>query len=242
MLACHLGTFNSLWFVFLSTPVDDPAHPNPPNYRRKLPFKFTGGLGMPPRDVGIVMSVLGVLGIAMQLFIYPTVNSKLGTVKSWRIFLYCFPVAYALVPFLAIVPSKTPPPAEKDGTQLYLALFGVLFIHVVGRTFALPATTILVNNCSPHPSVLGTIHGIGQSVSSGTRTIGPLLGGFFYGLGLSHGIVGAVWWGLSAVAIIGCIVSNWVREGDGHEIKLEGDDEAEEESLTDNVTRVSGGN
>jgi hypothetical protein len=173
------------------------------------------------------MAILGIIGITMQLFVYPTVNAKLGVVRSWRIFLYCFPVSYALAPYLAIVPSRSPPPAEKDGVVLYLALCGILFIQVMGRTFALPATTILINNCSPHPSVLGTIHGIGQSVSSGMRTVGPVLGGFSYGLGLSHGIVGAVWWGLSSVAICGCIASYWVKEGDGHEIKLEGDDEDE---------------
>lgn len=229
ILATHLGAFNSLWFVFLSTPVANPAHPNPPNYQRRLPFIFTGGLGMPPRDVGLAMSVLGILGIVMQLVIYPIVNNKLGVVRSWRIFLLCFPIAYVLVPYLAIVPSKTPPPAEKDGILVWLALCFVLFVQVTGRTFALPATTILVNNASPHPSVLGTMHGIGQSLSSAGRTVGPSLGGALYGVGLRHGVVGAVWWGLSAWAVLNCIASFWVREGDGHEIKLEGDVEAEAE-------------
>jgi hypothetical protein len=53
--------------------------------------------------------------------------------------------------------------------------------------------------------------------------------GFLYGLGLSKGIVGAVWWGLSGVATMGWLASWLVREGDGHEIWLEGDDEEEEE-------------
>lgn len=229
LMGTHLGAFNNLWFVFLSTPVDNPAHPNPPSYRRRLPFIFTGGMGMPPRDVGFAMAMLGVLGILMQIFIYPVVHAKLGVVKSWRIFLYCFPLAYILVPYLSIVPSKAPPPAEKNGFLVWLCLCAVLFIQVTGRTFALPATTILVNNASPHPSVLGTMHGIGQSLASAGRTIGPSLGGTFYGMGLRHGVVGAVWWGLSGLAVVNCIASNWVREGDGHEIKLEGDDEAEAE-------------
>ncbi|KAL3422666.1 MFS multidrug transporter [Phlyctema vagabunda] len=229
LMACHLGTFNNLWFVFLSTPVADPAHPDPPSFRQRLPFIFTGGLGMRPRDVGFAMSILGVIGILMQLFIYPRINARLGTVRSWRIFLYCFPIAYILVPYLSIVPSRSAPPAEKDGWRVWVALCSVLFIQVTGRTFALPATTILVNNASPHPSVLGTMHGIGQSLSSAGRTIGPSLGGVFYGIGLKTGVVGAVWWGLSGIAIVNIVASNWVREGDGHEILLEGDDEAEAE-------------
>ncbi|KAF8860717.1 MFS general substrate transporter [Acephala macrosclerotiorum] len=230
LMATHLGTFNSLWFVFLSTPVADPKHPYPPSFKRRLPFIFTGGLGMPPRDVGFAMAILGLIGILMQLFIYPHVNAKLGTVKSWRIFLYCFPVAYILVPYLAIVPSKTAPPAEKDGILVWIALCTVLFIQVTGRTFALPATTILVNNASPHPSVLGTMHGVAQSLSSASRSIGPTLGGAIYGLGLKRGVVGAVFWGLSALALVNCVASYWVKEGNGHEIILEGDEEAEEES------------
>ncbi|PBP20009.1 hypothetical protein BUE80_DR009159 [Diplocarpon rosae] len=230
LLATHLGAFNSLWFVFLSTPVSDPAHPDPPSFVRNLPFRFTGGLGMQPRHVGFAMAILGIIGISMQLFIYPIVHARLGVVKSWRVFLYCFPVAYILVPFLSTVPSTSPPPAEKDGLLVWLCLCSVLFIQVSGRTFALPATTILVNNASPHPSVLGTMHGIGQSLSSAGRTFGPAAGGALYGLGLRCGVVGAVFWALSGVALLGCVASNWVKEGDGHEIVLDGDEEAEAEA------------
>lgn len=73
------------------------------------------------------------------------------------------------------------------------------------------------------------MHGIGQTLSSAGRTIGPTLGGALYGLGLKKGVVGAVWWGLSGLALVTCIASNWVREGDGHEILLDGDEEAEAE-------------
>ncbi|RDW66749.1 hypothetical protein BP5796_09498 [Coleophoma crateriformis] len=239
LMATHLGTFNSLWFVFLSTPVADPAHPSPATHMRKLPFVFTGGLGMPPRDVGFAMAILGVIGITMQLFIYPQVNTRLGTVRSWRIFLFCFPIAYVLVPYLAIVPSKTSPPAEKDGIAVWISLCFVLFIQVTGRTFALPATTILVNNACPHPSVLGTMHGIGQSLNSAGRTLGPSLGGYLFGLGLRHGVVGAVWWGLSALAAINCVASLWVKEGDGHEIILDGDLEAENEWIRERESTES---
>lgn len=228
-MAIHLGAFNNLWFVFLSTPVADPDHPNPPSYKQRLPFVFTGGLGMPPRDVGLAMAILGVIGIAMQLLIYPYINTRFGTIRSWRVCLYCFPVAYLLAPFLSLVPSKTPPPAEKDGVLVWICLCVVLFFQVTGRTFALPATTILVNNASPHPSILGTMHGIGQSLSSGGRALGPTIGGALYGVGLRKGVVGGVWWLMSLLALVNCVASLFVREGDGHEIWLEGDKEAEEE-------------
>ncbi len=232
IFAFHMGTYNSLWFVFLSTPVFNPADAPAPGSEaakaahyltQKLPFVFTGGIGMPPREVGMAMAILGFFGIVMQLVLYPAMSARLGTVRSWRIFLCCFPVTYFAVPFLSLVPSVTAPPHGKDGVAVWIAISALLLCHVTGRTFALPAQTILVNNCTPHPSVLGTLHGVAQSTSSLARTIGPMLCGYLYGLGLEHGIVGAVFWGLSMVAIIGFVASLLVHEGDGHEIWLEGD-------------------
>lgn len=240
LLALHLGTMNTLWFVFLSTPVWDPPTRNPaPNlpstWHPRPPFVFTGGLGLPPRLVGLAMALLGILGITLQLLLYPRVSARLGTVTSWRLVLaLCFPAVYILAPFLALVPSASPPPAPKDGAPIWLALCGILALHTLGRTFALPAQTILVNNCAPHPSVLGTVHGMAQSVSSFARTVGPMGGAWLYGEGLRRGMVGAVWWGLLAVAAIaGAVECWWVREGDGHEIWLEGD--VDEDGVDDAV-------
>ncbi|OAA61944.1 major facilitator superfamily transporter [Niveomyces insectorum RCEF 264] len=230
IFAFHMGTFNSLWFVFLSTPVFDPAAtPAAHALPQKLPFVFTGGIGLPPREVGMAMAILGVFGILLQLLLYPAVSARLGTVRSWRLFLCCFPVTYCVVPFLSLVPSAAPPPHAKTGVAVWLAIAAVLLCHVVGRTFALPAQTILVNNCTPHPSVLGTLHGVAQSTSSLARTVGPMLCGYLYGLGLQHGLVGAVFWGLSGVAVCGFVASLLVREGNGHSIWLDGDVEDEDE-------------
>lgn len=229
-LALHIGTFNNLWFIHLSAPRFDPQHPSPPSHTRQSPpFNFTGGLGMPPRSVGLAMAVLGVMGITLQLLVYPAVNARLGSLRSLRYSLCLFPLAYSLTPYLSIVPSSLAPPNQASGVLVWLALSCVLSIQVVGRTFALPATVILVNNCSPHPSVLGTIHGIAQSVSSASRTVGPVLGGWGYGEGVRVGVVGAVWWALAVVAGVGWVVSGLVREGDGHEIWLEGEKEEDEE-------------
>lgn len=105
----------------------------------------------------------------------------------------------------------------------------VLLLQVTARTFTLPATIILLNNCSPHPSVLGTVHSIGQSVSAAFRTIGPVAGGWWYGAGLEHGVVGAAWWSIAGISAAGCVTAAWVYEGSGHEIHLEEDEEEDQE-------------
>jgi F0F1-type ATP synthase assembly protein I len=225
IIGIYMGSFQSLWLVFLSTHVSDPA-----TETRHLPFVFGGGLGMPPRDVGFAMAILGAIGISLQIFVYPVVTQRIGVIRCWRIFLYSFPIAAICAPFLALVPSQSPPPAAKDGPIIWLGVCIVLFIQVVGRVFVGPATAILINNCSPHPSVLATTHGIAQTVASAVRTVSPVVVGWLYGVSLDHGVVGAVWWGLAAIALYGCVASQWVVESNGSEIRLPGDDEIEDEA------------
>ena len=228
LLAMHVGGFNALWFIYLATPRYDPAHPHPQNFEPHGLFKFTGGLALPPARIGFAAAILGVIGISLQLFIYPELAHRLGTAKSYRIFLVLFPVTYVLAPFISRVKSTSEPPAGVSGPLVWIAITCVLFIQVLARTFALPCTAILINNVCPHPSVLGTVHGIGQSVSSLTRTFGPILFSWVFGKGLDLGVVGMAWWLMAGVAVVGWVVAQGVREGDGHEILLEGERKSED--------------
>ncbi|KAL4977294.1 ASST-domain-containing protein [Aspergillus desertorum] len=219
----QMGAFNNLWLLFLSTPrydANDPASP-----AQHLPFKFTGGLGMLPQSVGFATAILGIIGMILQFTIYPSINGRLGTAKSYQYFLTLFPVAYAFAPYIALAPSSTPPPGQANGGWVWFSIIIVLFLQVTARTFTLPTSIILLNNCSPHPSVLGTIHGIGQSVSSAFRTIGPIFSGAWYGYGLEIGTVGFGWWLIALVSVCGCIAAIFVYEGSGHEIFLPGEED-----------------
>ena len=236
--AFHIGTFNSLWFIFLSADRYEPNSTAQTNtYHPHGPFVFTGGLKLPPVQVGTAMSILGVIGIALQILVYPRSNDKYGVLPLYRVFVYGFPIAYLLAPYLAIVPSTTAPPRPAGGPLVWIALCVVLFFFVVSRTFVLPATMILINNCSPHPSVLGTVHGVAQSVGSAARTMGPAVAGFLFGVGLDIGVVGLAWWVLAVAGAFAVLTSMWVREGSGHEVILEGEARNENSSSTSSANR-----
>ncbi|KAG9187325.1 hypothetical protein G6011_05196 [Alternaria panax] len=222
VLALHVGTFNGLWTIHLSTPRFEPANPYPLGL---VPhgLYFTGGLAMPPARIGIALAIIGAIGIPLQILVYPRVAHRLGTTRCYRVFLALFPLMYTIVPFLSVVPSWTSPPDGVSGPWIWISITCALFIQVLARTFALPCTAILINNVCPHPSALGTVHGIGQSVSSLTRTIGPILFSWVFGKGLDMGMVGLAWWCMSAVAVVGWVLAQGVREGDGHQILLEGE-------------------
>ncbi|KAF5858602.1 hypothetical protein ETB97_003954 [Aspergillus alliaceus] len=219
----QMGAFNNLWLLFLSSPRYDSNDPAAPAQR--LPFIFTGGLGMLPQSVGFATAILGIIGMLLQFTVYPAINSRLGTAKSYQYFLTLFPLAYAFAPYIALAPSSTPPPGQANGPWVWFSIIIVLFLQVSARTFTLPTSIILLNNCSPHPSVLGTIHGIGQSVSSAFRTIGPIFSGSWYGYGLEIGMVGFAWWLIALVSVFGCVAAIFVYEGSGHEILLPGEED-----------------
>ncbi|VUC26224.1 unnamed protein product [Clonostachys rosea] len=220
----HLGAFTNIWSLFLSTPryLSSEAQTSS-SEKRSLPLLFTGGLGMPASTVGLATSILGVLGMVLQIFLYPPVQARLGTIRSFRWLLPLFPVAYFIAPYIAILPSGTQAPEPASGFLIWSGIIIVLLFQVTARTFTLPASIILLNNCSPHPSVLGTIHGLGQSVSAGFRTVGPVVGGWWYGFGLDIGMVAWGWWLTAAMSAVACLTALGMHEGSGHEIFLEGE-------------------
>ena len=227
LLHVHLAAFNNMWFLFLSTPRFDPQHPDPPfRTAQHFPFSFTGGLGLPPPTIGLAIGIIGFVGLAFQFGIYSWITFRLGIVLSHRLALIMtFPIVYVLVPYIIILPTKSAPPHAADGSWIWIMISSLLVLQTFGRTFVLPITQILVNNCTPHPSVLGAVHGIGQSVSSGCRTLGPVIWSSLYGVGLERGVVGIAWWILCVESLTAAAASLLLREGSGHEIVLDGDDD-----------------
>ena len=247
----HMGAFTSLWVLFLSTdriytpenlkvgpdntvpaPPQGPGPGDPPNLMARGIFKFAAGLAFPPPTIGFAMAIIGFIGVALQFLLYPWANAKFGLMRSFRGSLFFFPLAYFLAPYIALLPSATSAPDPASGWTVWLGISFVLFLQVAARTFALPATIILINNSSPHPSVLGTIHGVGQATSATFRTLGPMLAGYWFGVWIERGVVGMAWWITALVACIGCVASFWVRNGSGHEIFLPGEEPEMKDSAT----------
>jgi MFS family permease len=211
----HMGAFSGLWIIFLSSKRRADHAPTP------SAIHFTGGLSFSPSLLGSSLAILGVMGLALQILLYPWANARFGLMRCFRCSLLLFPVAYFLAPYLALLPSSTAAPLPASGALIWLGISLVLTLQVSARTFALPASIILVNNASPHTSVLGTIHGVGQSVSSAMRTLGPVAGGYWFGLGLEKGMVGLGWWAVAVISALGCVASLWVKNGSGYGVVLQ---------------------
>jgi len=174
--------------------------------------------------VGFAMSILGAVGVTLQLVVYPLLNDRFGTVKIWQGALFVFPLVYTLAPFPSLVASAN----EHGGKTVFvwMAMLFVLLLFVIGRTGVTPATTLLINDCTPHPSVRGTIHTAGTVIGNLSRSLFPIIAFAIFGKGLEIGVVGLGFWCLACLGILACVASRWVVEGsNGKEIVLEGDEE-----------------
>jgi len=202
LLALHVSAFNALIFLLLPAPYS-------PNTAHHFPsLHWTGGLGLTQEKVGLAMAILGIIGLPLQILLYPPLNTKLGTLPGYRTFLPFSILAYIALPFLVLLP-------EQPAWRVWMFLSLVLGSQVLSRTFALTGTVILVNNSAPGPEVLGTVHGVAQSVSSAARMLGPTVGGWLLGWGLKGNFVGGVWWGMAGIAGVNWGLLWLIWEGDG---------------------------
>ena len=200
LLPLHNAAFMQVFPLFLSTP-------SSPNASASLLF-FGGGLGLPSSTIGTFLAAFGMLGILVQLLIYPHLQAYRGTLWVYQLAWIMFPFAYISAPYLSLLPSQ--------GLSRWLGISLVLFIQVTARTLAIPSSVILLTNVSPSKKDLGTIHGAGNMVSSLSRAVGPAVGGWRFGLGVDKGVVGTVWWTyLTIVAAVGYWQSGKLKGNEG---------------------------
>lgn len=189
--------------VFLSTPKSDSDV--------ILPFKFTGGLGLPTKTIGFMLAVQGVYSMIAQLWFFPFVVRRLGTLRTFRIVLFAWPPLYLAVPYLILLPAKLQIPAT------YVALISKITFHVI----AFPSTAIMLANAAPSSSVLGCINGAAASTASLSRAFGPTATGYLHSKGLESGYSVIAWWACGIVCVIGAIQSLWMEETESQRFREE---------------------
>jgi hypothetical protein len=160
---------------------------------------------MDPHSVGYAMTIMGAAGLVLQLAAYSPIQTRLGTLRCYRIFSFLFPIAYTLASFLVLINRLGSPAA-------WVAISATLLVHITGRIFVMPSAITLINNSALDPSVRGLVHGLGSLTAAVARTVGPVMAGAFYGVGNSLGHVGLVWWVANAIALCGLTIAFLVRE------------------------------
>lgn len=165
-------------------------------------LKFTGGFALSTKAIGFILSSQGVLQIVAQLLVFPAVIRRLGTLRTFRMIVFLYPIYYCLVPYVALLPHSL----------RYPGIYLVLIFKVTAQSLSFPSMQIMIANAAPSKRVLGTINGFAASSASLARAFGPTLAGIVQSWGLSLGYSGLSWWSCAAVALGGAGFSLWIEE------------------------------
>ncbi|WYZ36051.1 hypothetical protein EsH8_X_000698 [Colletotrichum jinshuiense] len=136
----HLAAYTALWVNFLSDPVVRHASGD------TLPFRFSGGVGMAPSDIGWTLSVIGVLGLPLQFLVYTRFSQRLGALRTWRLFMRGFPIIYTIAPYVAVVARLTPSsmPEGKHSVAVWVLAIFVQLAMIGCAVFVTPSQLVLV--------------------------------------------------------------------------------------------------
>ncbi|KAJ2819963.1 hypothetical protein FBU31_005365 [Coemansia sp. 'formosensis'] len=140
-----------------------------------------GGLGFDSRDIGYSLAISGLAVFYLQLVVYPRLEHRYGA-------LYCYRLGLALlIPYLLLMPCLSSIAGNVMG--LWLMLVGLLLVRVTGQVLAFTSINLLTVNLAPTREDLGFMNGAQQLAMSGTRVLGPLMGGLAWSWSLKHGLM-----------------------------------------------------
>ncbi|CEO58562.1 Putative MFS transporter [Penicillium brasilianum] len=186
----HSMTYDHLLPIFLQ---DEKSPGHSPGHHSLL--HIPGGVGLSTQTVGMIMSTDGIIALVIQSLIFPALASWLGV---WRLFVVVtilHPVAYFMVPFVAILPQNL----------TFVGIYACLIVRNILSIIDYPVLLILIKQASPSDSVLGKINGLAASAGAASRTIAPPIAGFLYSTGAEVECTALAWWGSCFVALLGAV-------------------------------------
>jgi hypothetical protein len=162
---------------------------------------FAGGLGLSTQQVGIIMSINGIIALFVQGLIFPLMASWLGV---WRLFVIVtigHPIAYFIIPYLVTLPTD----------WVYTGIYACLFLRNFFSILAYPLLLILIKEAVPSPAHLGKINGLAASTGGACRTVASPVAGALYGIGSQMNFTALAWWASGIVAVIGAMQVPWIQ-------------------------------
>lgn len=148
---------------------------------------------------------IGIIGMLIQFFVFPNTAKRYGVLNCLKVTSLVFPVLYLVTPFIVLVPESL----------ARATIFSLMMVKLAMVIFSFPCCTILLTNSATSLSVLGTLNGVGTSVSAIGRASGPALVGATFSYGIKKGYVIIPWWILAVVGALSAVPVFWIIETDG---------------------------
>ncbi|KAH3659446.1 hypothetical protein OGATHE_006330 [Ogataea polymorpha] len=184
-LMSHILIYSHFLPVFLSAPFQPES--------LQFPLGLKGGLGMSYKQVGTMLSVGGLVGIIMVLFLSPILEQKFGILRAYRLGVSVFIIAYFVLPLAAFGESK-----DDTIVSTVLSYISVLLKEIGGVT-CFPYIFILLHRATP-PESVSFLNGVAMSASGIASFVAPLIGARVLAWSNRNGVATLFWWMLALYA------------------------------------------
>ncbi|KAG7856163.1 hypothetical protein KL919_004556 [Ogataea angusta] len=184
-LMSHILIYSHFLPVFLSAPFQPES--------LHFPLGLKGGLGMSYKQVGTMLSVGGLVGIIMVLFLSPVLEQKFGILRAYRLGVSVFTISYFVLPLAAF--------GEQDDNTFVstvLSYFSVL-LKEIGGVVCFPYIFILLHRATP-PESVSFLNGVAMSASGLASFVAPLIGARVLAWTNTHSVATLFWWMLALYA------------------------------------------
>ena len=162
-------------------------------------FDIPGGLGLSTQQVGVIMSVMGIIALFIQGVVFPLLAERLGVWRTFQMVTILHPVAYFIPPYVALLPQR----------YVFPGIYLCLLVRSLFTIPAYPLFLILIKEAG-NPKYMGKINGLAASCGAVARTMSPPITGLLYGIGAGVGFTGMAWWGSGVVAMVGAAQIYWI--------------------------------
>jgi MFS family permease len=196
----------------------------------------TGGLKLSEVQLAGPLSFSGACLILVSLLAFPAAQKAWGTLAVTRCGLVLAVLVAFAIPstsFAAAAAAQTQAPAGSGAdsgvphSDLGWLAWGLLYLAMLLKSlagcFAFTGTMIVVNT-SVEPQQLGEVNGVGQSLASLARGVGPAVGGLLWGITvhLQGRVAGAQllpFACVAATAVTALVIYAFVQPSDGVEVE-----------------------
>ncbi|CAG8664492.1 12333_t:CDS:2, partial [Acaulospora morrowiae] len=145
-----------------------------------------GGLGFHATKLALSLTIMGGVQLISQFIIFPWITCRVNMLKLYHICWFTYVPVYLLFPLinkLEIYLSKNE--VKWSEAIVWYSLLPVLTVRYFLGVCTFTPVMIFINN-STTSDTLGTVNGIGQTLASFVRSIGPAFGGFLWSWSLTN--------------------------------------------------------
>ncbi|KAA1109916.1 hypothetical protein PGT21_003111 [Puccinia graminis f. sp. tritici] len=148
----------------------------------------SGGIGFSSADIGLALSVSGVMIIFVQLGLFPFFQKRLGTARLYKICMSAYPLIFFLFPIIHLI-ARFEDNNRQEGVSDFTGVWIGIWIIMILKTTAnmvFSCNMLLVSAVAPSRVVLATINGLAQSCASFVRAVGPITASSLFALSVLH--------------------------------------------------------